>query len=219
MSTDPVDDRRTLAAQHGTWRELALFPLGTVLFPQGELLLKVFEARYTDLVSRCLREDQPFGVVTLTQGGEVRQSQHAARFEEAGCLARISHCESPQPGILQVRCHGEGRFHWRNARQRQDGLWLAEVEDLPEDEVLAPLPEHAACVTALYRALLALAERGQAPCCAPYRLDQAGWVANRWCELLPIPLATRHKLMALPDAHVRLALVDGFLRRHHILGD
>jgi Lon protease-like protein len=31
----------------------------------------------------------------------------------------------------------------------------------------------------------------------PYRLDDAGWVANRWCELLPVPLAAKQKLMAL----------------------
>ena len=50
-----------------------------------------------------------------------------------------------------------------------------------------------------------------------HRLDDAGWVANRWCEILPIPLATRHKLMALPDPVARLGLVDGFLRRHKIV--
>ena len=37
-------------------------------------------------------------------------------------------------------------------------------------------------------------------------------VANRWCEILPIPLAAKQRLMELPDARVRLALVDEFLR-------
>ena len=52
----------------------------------------------------------------------------------------------------------------------------------------------------------------------PHRLDDAGWLANRWSEILPIPLATRHKLMMLPDPLARLRLVDGFLRRHGIVG-
>jgi len=51
---------------------LPLFPLQSVLFPGGQLSLKVFEARYLDLVSACLRRQRPFGVVCLLQGGEVR---------------------------------------------------------------------------------------------------------------------------------------------------
>ena len=50
---------------------LPLFPLQAVLFPGGVLNLKVFEARYLDLVSRSLREDTPFGVVCLNQGSDV----------------------------------------------------------------------------------------------------------------------------------------------------
>ncbi|HQY07142.1 MAG: LON peptidase substrate-binding domain-containing protein [Burkholderiales bacterium] len=201
----------------GAWRPLALFPLGTVLFPDGLLPLRVFEARYTDLVSNCLREGSAFGVVTLNQGGELRQSQAGAHFEVTGCLAQIVDCDSERPGILQVQCRGTGRFLWRDARQREDGLWLADALELPADQELTPPREQIGCVKALERAIAALAQRDQHPFALPHRLDQAGWVANRWCELLPLPLATRHKLMALPDPRVRLALVDGFLRRHRIV--
>ena len=44
---------------------LPLFPLQTVLFPDGLLELKIFETRYLDLMSRCMREQAPFGVVAL----------------------------------------------------------------------------------------------------------------------------------------------------------
>ena len=37
-------------------------------------------------------------------------------------------------------------------------------------------------------------------------------MANRWCEILPISLAAKQKLMELPDPLVRLQLVDEFLR-------
>ena len=50
--------------------ELALFPLKSVLFPGALLPLKVFEARYLDLVVRCLRERKSFGVVCLLQGND-----------------------------------------------------------------------------------------------------------------------------------------------------
>ena len=47
---------------------LPLFPLQAVLFPGALLHLKVFEARYLDLVGSCLRNGTPFGVVCLKQG-------------------------------------------------------------------------------------------------------------------------------------------------------
>ena len=68
---------------------LALFPLRSVLFPDGLLALKVFEARYLDLVADCLRRQRPFGVVCLLQGGEVRGDPAAVRFEQTGVLARL----------------------------------------------------------------------------------------------------------------------------------
>ncbi|MGY0196397.1 LON peptidase substrate-binding domain-containing protein [Leptothrix sp. BB-4] len=198
---------------------LPLFPLGTVLFPDGVLALKVFEARYLDLIGQCLREGTGFGIVTLIQGGEVRgTAQDPVRFEAVGCLASIAECDADQPGILQVRCHGGRRFELDGASQRPDGLWVAARATLiTADDPVAPLPEHAGSVTALQRAVIALDDRGGAPFKHPLRYDDAGWVANRWCEILPIPLATRHKLMALPDPLARLGLVDGFLRRHKIV--
>ncbi len=202
-----------------TWRECPLFPLGTVLFPDGRLPLKVFEARYIDLIGHCLRSGQPFGVVTLLQGGEVRQTQEDARFAEVGCLARVLDCDSQQPGILNLLCRGEHRFLWRQARQRPDGLWLADILEQPADAEQPPDAKQAACVAALERAIAALAERGQTPFLPPHHLGDAGWVANRWCELLPIGLAARHRLMALPDARTRLSLVEDFLRRHQIVTD
>jgi hypothetical protein len=67
-------------------------------------------------------------------------------------------------------------------------------------------------VKGLANAIGTLKAQGSVPFLQPYRFDQAGWVANRWCEILPISLAAKQKLMELPDAMVRLQLVDEFLR-------
>jgi Lon protease-like protein len=200
---------------------LPLFPLGTVLFPQGLLPLKIFEARYLDLMTHCLRTGQPFGVVTLSQGAEAqgRTAGDPVRFEHEGCLAELIDCDSPQAGILQVRCRGLQRFTVTQVRQAPDGLWRADAVLQPADPVESPRADFQACVAALQRAIDTLQSRDQVPFLTPHALDDAGWVANRWCEILPIPLPTRHKLMMLPDPHARLQLVDGFLRRHGIVSD
>ena len=108
--------------------ELPLFPLQTVLFPGGLLSLKVFEARYLDLASTCVREQRPFGVVALRKGQEVRRGEEPIVFEDVGVVAQILDLDGAQPGILQLRCRGLQRFRIGGTRQQPDGLWIGEVE-------------------------------------------------------------------------------------------
>jgi len=190
--------------------DLPLFPLQTVLFPGGLLSLKVFEARYLDLVGSCLRESKPFGVVALKQGAE--SGTGPATFEARGTLAELIDVDSAQAGILQVRCRGTQRFDVRKSHQQSDGLWIAQVATVPDDEPVAPTESAHDTVRGLANAIATLKAQGAEPFLEPYRFDSAGWVANRWCEILPISLAAKQKLMELPDAQIRLQLVDEFLR-------
>ncbi|MBX3603905.1 MAG: LON peptidase substrate-binding domain-containing protein [Piscinibacter sp.] len=190
----------------------SLFPLNTVLFPGGRLGLKVFEARYLDLVADCMRERRPFGVVALRSGHEVRRPDDAVSFETIGVLAELIEVDSAQPGILQLRGRGLQRFQIESSQQQADGLWTARTRLLPDDEPVAPAPAQHETVRGLANAIASLKSQGTEPFDAPYHFEQAGWVANRWCEILPIPLAAKQKLMELPDPLARLSLVDEFLR-------
>ena len=191
---------------------LPLFPLQTVLFPGGLLSLKVFEARYLDLMGRCLREARPFGVVALRRGTEVRRGAEAVALEAVGTIADLLDIDSAQAGILQVRCRGRQRFSLSETHQEPDGLWLAQVDWLPDDDVVLPQRACAGTVRGLASAISTLKAQGAEPFLEPHLFDQAGWVANRWCEILPISLAAKQKLMELPDPKLRLQLVDEFLR-------
>jgi Lon protease-like protein len=198
--------------------ELPLFPLQTVLFPDGLLSLKVFEARYLDLVASCVRESTPFGVVALKQGSEARKGDAATVFESVGTLAELIEVDSAQAGILQVRCRGTQRFEVKSSRQQNDGLFLAKAGTLPIDDAGAPPEAMVGTVKGLANAIATLKAQNQTPFLQPYRFDKAGWVANRWCEILPISLAAKQKLMELADPQVRLQLVDEFLRSKGVVG-
>ena len=206
-------------AEHTAFDALPLFPLRSVLFPGGLLALKVFEARYLDLVADCLRRQQTFGVVCLLQGGEVRGGKEAAvRFERAGVLARLDSVDSEQPGLLHARCTGTQRFRLEAApTQAADGLWSAEVSPVDDDASELPAPPMLATVKALAQAIAKLKAQDTLPFAEPFRLDDAGWVANRWCELLPIPLAAKQKLMALESPGLRLKIVDEYLRGKQVV--
>jgi Lon protease-like protein len=193
---------------------LPLFPLRAVLFPGALLALNVFEARYLDLVTECLRSGAPFGVVCLKQGPEAGNLSGSVQMEAVGVLARIDDVDAEEAGILRVRCTGLSRFRIAAApQQRGNGLWVAPAVELKADDAShLPGPAMLQTVQALAEAIRKLAERGTEPFAPPYRLDNAGWVANRWCELLPVPLSAKQKLMELEDPVIRLSIVDGFLR-------
>ena len=192
---------------------LPLFPLQMVLFPGATLHLKVFEARYLDLMSDCLRTQQPFGVVCLRQGAEAGRGTQAAQIENVGTLAHLQDLDAEQPGILRVRCTAGERFRLQGtATQRDNGLWVASVQAIAPDPLRQPGPAMLQTVSALGEAIRKLQAQDRVPFAPPYKLDDAGWVANRWCELLPVSMAAKQKLMALEDPVIRLSLVDGFLR-------
>lgn len=190
---------------------IALFPLRSVLFPGALLQLKVFEARYLDLVGRCLRERERFGVVCLAEGRE--SGREGVRFETEGTMAHIEEVDAEGTNLLRVRCLGAERFRIvGQARVQPDGLWVADVQAIAADVSEAPLAEFAATVQALQQVIASLKEQGNQPFAEPFHHDDAGWVANRWCEILPISLAAKHKLMTLEDPQTRLRLVHEYLK-------
>ncbi|GMV44954.1 MAG: hypothetical protein AMXMBFR66_03520 [Pseudomonadota bacterium] len=198
---------------------LALFPLRTVLFPGARLGLEVFEARYVDLAARCLRAHEPFGVVWLREGREAG-GRAPVRFEPVGVLAHIDEVDADRPGILNLRCTGGLRFRLAGpAEQCDDGLWIGRAVPIAADPPQRPQAAMAPTVSALGEAIRKLEQQQRTPFAPPYRLDDAGWVANRWCELLPVPLAAKQKLMELDDPALRLAIVDGYLRDKKVVAD
>ncbi|KRD26979.1 MULTISPECIES: LON peptidase substrate-binding domain-containing protein [Acidovorax] len=201
-----------------TLSSLPLFPLGSVLFPGGLLALRVFEVRYLDMVRKCHQAGAPFGVVALTQGREVRQAgAPEEQFNDVGTLAVIEQIDTPQPGLITLLCRGSQRFRITQRSHLPHGLWIADVGHIDQD-LTVPIPEDLRkASTALAQVLHTLKQRDPdtptaiVPTAA--QLDDCGWVANRWCELLPVPLELKQRLMELDNPLVRLELVGDVLER------
>ncbi len=200
-----------------TLQSLPLFPLGAVLFPDGVLPLRIFEVRYLDMVGKCHKAGAPFGVVSLTQGNEVRQPGVRETFSTVGTLATIVEFETPGPGLMLVRAQGAQRFRIQSSDQLKHGLWVADVERLQPDKVVQIPDDLKHAATALEKVILSLQLRAldanQLPVAQPWKLDDCGWVANRWCELLPLPISLKQRLMELDNPLVRLELVSDVLTR------
>jgi len=177
---------------------LSLFPLHTVLFPGGPLPLRIFETRYTDMVRRCTREQQPFGVLLIQEGEEAGP---VATTATVGCSARIADFFTMQDGLLGISCVGERKFQVRRVWRAADGLNLAEVSWLDSEPQL-PLPEeYAKLGETVQRAVEELAEQYQH---VEKKFDDAAWVGWRLTELLPIELNDKQALLELDDPMARL---------------
>lgn len=186
---------------------IPLFPLSQGLLPDGMLHLNIFEVRYLDLIKRCQREQTPFGVVGLVQGHEVQVPDEVPQLHRVGTLAHLQTVDAVQPALLQVVCKGGLRFALLNPEQGPYGVWYAQAQYLPADAP-EPIPTELQALANMLGRLIADGQQGGAgyalPIFAPYRLDECGWVANRWTELLPISGAAKQALLAEPDAVQRL---------------
>ena len=187
-------------------REIPLFPLNTVLFPGGPLPLRIFETRYVDMVSRCMREGTGFGVVLIRQGAEAGTP---ARFAEVGTEARIVDFTRLEDGLLGITCRGGGRFHVLESWRAADGLNMGRVEERGS-EAAVPLPsQHAHLAEALRRVL---PELGESYAYVEPAFDDAAWVGHRLAELLPLDLPARQVLLEMDDPLERIAVLSPLIR-------
>lgn len=198
-----------------TLSSLPLFPLGTVLFPGGDLPLRVFEVRYLDLIEKCHKTGAPFGVVHLREGSEVQiAGAPEERLESVGTMAHIVAIERTQAGLIHVRCEGSQRFQIDQQKRLKHGLWVADVTLLANDPAILIPEDLQHTAKALHQLRSTLRERGTiGPDDERGNYDDCGWVANRWCELLPLSGELKQQLMVLDSPLLRLELVADILTR------
>ena len=204
-----------------------------MLFPGGVLPLRVFEPRYMDMVRDCMKTHSRFGVCLIAQDSPtasevMRKPGDAATPEAIGCTAEITQWDMPDLGVLHISTRGHERFRILRRRTEPNGLIRAEVEMLAADLRVEVAPEYSACAQLLARIIAELEEQFDAaakdgeprktfPFAEPYDLADAGWVANRLCEVLQVPNKAKQKLMELPDGNERLAIVNTYLHQRKVL--
>ena len=187
-------------------REIPLFPLHTVLFPDGPLALRIFEPRYLDMVSECLRNDQPFGVCLIQSGQEAGT---AASPHLTGTFARIVDWQRGDDGLLSITGRGEQRFHVQDTRIERDQLLRGSVQALAP-EPAAPVPAECRYMIDVLDQLFEHASEIYAK--LPKRPDDASWVSYRLAETLSLPLVRRQYFLELEDPLLRLTQLDQILR-------
>lgn len=196
-------------------KEIPLFPLGTVLFSGGRLPLRIFEPRYTAMISRCLREKSGFGVVLIRDGSDARIGKSATQPEifSVGTYSTIVDFNTLNNGMLGIITSGGSKFRILDTFETSDHLLMGSVEFLPDERAQAPGVEHAALIEML-RELM------QHPMAQKLALDvdyhDARSVSWRLAELLPLEPEIKQGLLQMSLPRERLAELNRLV--HNLRG-
>lgn len=185
--------------------KVPLFPLRTVLYPGGPLPLRIFEARYLDMISRCLKTESPFGVVLIRDGSETGP----AKTYDVGTLAKITDWYQGSDGLLGVTALGESRFRLRSSSRQDDGLMIGDI-DVIDSETPVALPEDYQGMAQILAGVLGNLGRLYEPLDKNY--TDAGWVSFRFAEILPIAPEEKQSCLEIDDPIERLLMVKEVLR-------
>jgi uncharacterized protein len=201
---------------------LPLFPLNLVIFPAGLLPLRIFEARYVDMIKACIRNNTLFGVVAVYPNASPHLNDmphNPLPFAKVGTMFSVIDSDFSQPGLIMIRCLGCKRFRVKSASQQADGLWLGEVEDIANDAEIAIPEDLLGTKQHMQKLIDAILAQGvseiEMPIGKPYQLDDCAWVANRWCELINMPITQKQMLLELDSPLVRLELIHDILHHQH----
>lgn len=190
--------------------EIALFPLSSVLMPQARLPLQIFEQRYLDLVARCMRENEGFGVAWLKQGSEVSGgSLDVPNISELGTYGLIVDWDQLPNGLLGITIEGRQRFSVDALWRESDGLIKARVAMQPSTEP-APLPDQYAGLADVLRGLLRHPQIKRLNLPVQH---QDGWtVGYQLAQLLPLEESIKHALLGIDSLQQLLEELDKLLR-------
>lgn len=196
---------------------LPLFPLNTVVCPKGLINLRIFEARYVDMIKNCLREKSGFGIVATLPDIKTGVTSNLP-FASVGTLVDILDADVSTVGLILISCRASHRIKVKGFTIQPDGLVVGEVSNINND-LQSAIPDDLKIVSENLQHLIeTLPLQGLSeddiPIIKPYEYNDAAWVSNRWVELLDLPLIQKQRLMQIDSPIVRLELIHDALNQH-----
>ena len=190
-------------------QDIALFPLRVVLFPGSKLELQIFERRYLDLISQCMKSDEGFGVCLLREGEEVIREASKQTIHRTGTYGKIVDWDQLENGLLGVTVEGLTKFRIHDCWQADSGVLEASVEFSETDSLhqdVIPLNEEYTALVDLLQSLENHPMIEQKKLKVDYdNLWELGW---RLSEYIPIEMDQRQNLLEIEDPLDRIRAIE-----------
>ena len=181
-----------------------IFPLRTMLFPDSRLPLRIFEPRYIDMVSKCMKDSLEFGVILS------RESNDPKMFEtyNIGTMAKIIDWEQGNDGLLGITTIGTNKFKLLGMNKQEDGLNIGDVEIIEREGDFKPTEGFSNLVSLLKAILddINLYNEDEK------KFESASWVSFRFAEILPLKLEDKQKCLEIDDPIIRLNYLEPLIR-------
>jgi len=187
---------------------IPIFPLHTVLFPDGYLKLRIFEQRYIDMVRECSLKACDFGVCLISNQED---SNRPANHMRVGTTAEICDFSTLDDGLLGITAHGRQKFIIGKTRMRDNGLLMAEVKILDQTDLI-DVPEEYSVLSMITGRFMEQMGSNY-PSFQPQHLQDANWIGYRLAELLPLDINEKQVLLQLSDPLERLQMLVEVLPR------
>jgi Lon protease-like protein len=191
--------------------EMPLFPLNTVLFPGGNLPLRIFEPRYLSMIGSCMKRGEGFGVMLIAAGQEAGT---ASDFHAVGTSASVVDFDQLDDGMLGVTCRGGRRIRVISHDVQPDQLIVAEVETL--EEITRTLPAQYIVLQTFLRELIKREEAEAYRQWLKEDWDNATWIGYRLAELLPLTLSSKQALLEM-DPLQRLEVLHSVMQENQLI--
>lgn len=162
--------------------------------------LRIFEQRYLNLVRRSMAQNTGFGVVPILEGREVGKPP---RFLNFGTMVKIVDFNQQPDGLLGITIEGVSRFKVLSSAVEDDGLVVANVDPVEQEEHGAPEPEEEDLLRLLNDLITGLQVEDLFADKAPTRAELS-W---RLASLLPLPKSVTLDLLQQSDEEIRLDIV------------
>ncbi|ENM5934382.1 LON peptidase substrate-binding domain-containing protein [Vibrio mimicus] len=181
--------------------EIMLFPLSSVVLPEGKMKLRIFEPRYQRMVAQCSKMGRGFGLCLF----ESKSNKNASELSEFGTLVKIVDFETLSDGLLGITVVGMRRFEILKVRVEYDGLRIATVQWLPDWPSHELLDRERFLGEQLQEVYQQFPQIGELHSLCFF--DDASWVCQRWLELLPLTNAQFDVLVGQRDHHAALSFL------------
>ena len=185
-------------------QRVPIFPLRTILFPGSKLPLRIFEPRYLDMVSRCMRSNGEFGIVLsrkVTQPGMLETYA-------TGTLATIIDWNQGDDGLLGITTLGTNKFELLSMTKQEDELNIGEIKIIEKEEDFKASPNFDNMISLLESILEDIDlydEREKF-------FESASWVSFRFAEILPLKINDKQKCLEFDDPILRLNFLEPLLK-------
>tara|TARA_B100000586_G_scaffold148328_1_gene107741 strand:- start:1236 stop:1856 length:621 start_codon:yes stop_codon:yes gene_type:complete len=186
---------------------IPIFPLKSIVLPGGLFPLRIFERRYIDMITECMKEEEGF-CIALTKTEE--PNLYVTDIYEYGSFVKITDWGQLNDGLLSITVEGKNIVKILKSNLNDSGLLNGTIEHL-ESEKEYMIPQKYLTLSKFYKKIypgiknfINFKEE---------RYADASWIGFRLTECLPLDLPTKANLISINNAIDRLEVIDTIIHK------